>query len=482
MLRPIKWKTSLDIMTREETEALHAASLRILSQSGILMPLPQKIYDQLADLGVKIDRSGQKVFFSPADIEKALASSPKEYVMCARNHENDLPLDGQHGYLCLDGSGLQIIDYDSREIRSSNYEDLSNAIRVSDSLPQISFLWPCISAQDKPAAVQPLYELLSMLENSSKHAQAMTAVDPLNAAGSIEIAAAVAGGKEALRKHPIISNFQCSLSPLSYDEKNLEAALVFAEAGIPTGFMIMQIACSTAPATMAGSMALGNAEILAGITLIELLYPGTPTFYGSCATMMELKRGGVTCGGPEDFLQQAIACQMARFYKIPSNIGTFATGAKAGDWHAGVENAISGATSVFCRADTMCGAGLLNGAKIFSYEQLLMDCEIYEILRVTAQGIEVNDETLALDVIDHVGPRNHYMTEEHTLKHMRESWQPNVIDRSPYDEWMRRGKPDASAAAHSKAGQLLKEYQPMELKEKKIIEEIIIEYQQKSAK
>jgi trimethylamine--corrinoid protein Co-methyltransferase len=367
MINAVQWKSEMEVLTPGEVVAIHEASLHILWQTGILMPLDDAKYDRLEDLGVKVDREKQKVYFPPQVVEEALKKAPTTYTLYARNPENDLPLDGTKGYLTLDGCGNQIIDPETGELRASSKAYLGQAVRLADALPQVGFLWPCISAQDCNPKVQPLHELHAMLVNSTKHVQAMTAVDPLNAKGTVEIAAAVVGGRENLRKRPIISNFQCSISPLSYDGHGLESALIFAEAGVPAGFMNMQIGCSTAPATLAGNLALGNAEIVAGMTFLQLFCPGAPTFYGSSATMMELKRGGVTCGGPEDFLLQAASAQMAHFYEVPANIGTFATGAKASDWHAGVENAVSGSVSMFSKADMMSGAGLINGARIFSF-------------------------------------------------------------------------------------------------------------------
>jgi len=306
----------------------------------------------------------------------------------------------------------------------------------------------------------------------------MTAVDPAAARGSVEIAAAVAGGREALRQRPIISNFQCSISPLAYDPEGLEAAMVFADAGIPTGFLTMQIGCSTAPATLAGSLAQANAEVLAGIVFLQLYRPGTPTFYGSCATVMELRTGAVCCGGPEDFLLQAMSAQMARYYGLPSNVGTFATGAKASNWHAGAENAISGTVSAFAGADMMCGAGLLAGAVIFSFEQLLLDCEIYEMIRQTVGGIEVNAETLALDTIARVGSEDHFMVEPHTVEHMRELWQPTVINRSPYGKWQAEGCREAEENARERAKWILNNHRSSALDNRLIkeIEQIISAY------
>jgi len=477
MINAVRWKSEMEVLKPEEISMIHEASLHILWHTGILMPLDKEKYDKLQDLGVKVDREKQKVYFPPQVIEEALKKAPSTYTLYARSPENDLPLDGTQGFLTLDGCGNQIIDLETGELRASSKSYLGQAVRLADALPQVGFLWPCISAQDCNPKIQPLHELQAMLVNSGKHVQAMTAVDPLNAKGSVEIAAAVVGGKEELKKRPIISNFQCSISPLSYDGHGLESALIFAEAGVPAGFMNMQIGCSTAPATLAGNLALGNAEIVAGIAFLQIFCPGAPTFYGSCATMMELRRGGVTCGGPEDFLLQAASAQMAHYYKVPANVGTFATGAKASDWHAGVENAVSGSVSMFSKVDMMCGAGLINGARIFSFEQCMMDCEIYEIVRRVTEGIKVNSEKLALDVIDRVGSRNHYMVEEHTVNHLRDVWQPTVIDRSLYDEWVEKGKPSPEKIAREKAKEILAKHQPKVLENGELVQEIISEYE-----
>lgn len=450
-----KW----NILRQDQVEAIHQASLHILEHTGIRMP-HEGLQQELLRRGAKVDRKTGLVYWPPALIEESLCSAPGSYMLCASDPAQDLLLDGKNGYLSLDGSGLQVVDFESGRIRNSTRRDLEDAARVADYLDQVAFLWPPISAQDYPQHLQPLHELAALISNTTKHIQAMTAVNAFSARGSLEIASAVAGGMEALKERPIISNFQCCISPLCYDKDGLEAAFIFARAGIPVGFMTMQIGCSTAPSTLAGNLALGNAEIIAGLAALQIICPGAPTFYGSCATVMELKSGGVACGGPEDFALQSMSAQMSRHYKVPSNIGTFATGAKASNWHAGVENTASGAFSIFAGADMMCGAGLLNGSRIFSFEQLLMDCEIFEILCRTAKGIEITDETLALETIHSVGPGNHYMAEQHTFNHLREIWQPNVIDRSPYEKWDAEGRREALQNAHDLAAQILAEYRP----------------------
>ncbi len=477
MIKPVQWKTRLELLSEQEVRAIHEASLRIMERTGLELPLSQARLDQARDCGLKVDTVTRRIYFPPEVVEAALRQAPRHYTLCARNPENDLELDGAHGYLSLDGSVTDIVDIDTGEVRASTRSDLDALVRVADALPQIAFLWPSVSARDCPPHVQPLYELEAMLTQSGKHAQAMTAVDALNARGAIEMAAEVAGGRAELKKRPIISTFQCSVSPLAYDANALEAMCVFGQAGIPTGFMVMTIGCGTAPATAAGNMAVANAEVLAGITLFELFFPGAPTFYGTCATMMELRSGGVTCGGPEDLWLQAAGCQLARFYGLPASIGTFATGAKSLDWHAGVENALSGAVSQFAGADMMSGAGLFKSARIFSFEQLLMDCEIYDVLRLVTQGFAVNEETLALEVIHATGPRNHFLKSRHTKAHMRDIWQPTVMDRSPWEEWIKKGQPEARDHARQRARQIMASHQPEPLPCADRLREIIAAYE-----
>ena len=207
----------------------------------------------------------------PEVVEAALAQAPSQYTLCARNPENDIPLDGDHGYLSLDGCGTQVLDLETDDVRGSTKADLQAIAGMAEALPQISFLWPAVSAQDSPAKVQPLHELEALLSGSSKHVQAMTVVDALNARGTLEIASEVVGGREELRARPIISSFQCSVSPLTYVRDALEAAFIFGEAGVPMGFHSMPIGCATAPATIAGITAQANAEVLAGIVLFGLV-------------------------------------------------------------------------------------------------------------------------------------------------------------------------------------------------------------------
>jgi trimethylamine--corrinoid protein Co-methyltransferase len=444
---------SAPLLSPVELSTLHAAGLRILEEVGVEVPLASGRLDALRDLGVMVE--GSRLRFPPALVEEACARAPRRYALCGRDPGLDLDLGGEHSYLCLDGSATEILDLDSGSPRPSTRADLEAAIRIADGLPQIALLWPCVSAGDAPPALQPLCELEVLLTGSRKHAQAMTVVTPEHARAAIAMAALVAGGRDALRARPILSSFQCSVSPLAYDEKAIEAAILFAEAGVPCGFWSMTIGGGTAPVTVAGNAALVHAEVLAGIAILELLVPGAATFYGTSATMMELRRGGVACGGPEDLWLAAAGAGLAHRAHVPASIGTFATGAKACGFQAGLENALSGAVSLLAGAELWPGAGLLASARLFSLEQLLLDAELFDYLRVFAEGPRLDAEALALEAIAAVGPRGHFLGEDHTLRHMRAVFQPRLLDRSPWDDWLAAGRPGAAERARAEVRRLL---------------------------
>jgi trimethylamine--corrinoid protein Co-methyltransferase len=258
---------------------------------------------------------------------------------------------------------------------------------------------------------------------------------------------------------------QCAVDPLGHDGPNLEANLVAAEHGLASGFMPMPLAAGTGPATLAGNLVVQNAETLSGVVLLQLAFPGSPCFFAGAPSVIDLKTGGYTGGSPEDYLLAAASTQLAHFYGLPMAMGTMATGAKEPDWQAAIDDSLSTFASVMTSADLMNGAGLLNGSKILSYPHMVMESEIYSIVQKVAGGIEVSDETLALDVIKKVGSNGTYLAEKHTRAHMKEIWRPSVWDRTPYDTWLREGKKGALHNATEIADDILENYRPEPLPE-----------------
>jgi trimethylamine--corrinoid protein Co-methyltransferase len=330
---------------------------------------------------------------------------------------------------------------------------------VADYLEAIAFHWVPISAQDCPPESRSLHELEAVWKVSKKHVQTESIVNEREMRAAVEMVALLAGGRQALRQRPMLSIMQCTLSPLAHDGGSLESALVAAEAGLPVGFMTMASCASTGPSTLAGNLVVGNAEVISALALMQMAHPGCPVYYAAAQTSTDLRTGGYTGGGPEDFLFGAATNLLADFYAVPLSMGAFATGAKEPNWQAAVDNSFSAFMAVLTMSDMLLGAGLLHGSRILSYEELFMDAEIWSLLHNLFKGIEVTDETLALDTIRGVGPGRTYLNQRHTRQHMRERWQPTLMDRRPYETWEEK-KDGARELARQKAQAVLRDYHP----------------------
>jgi trimethylamine--corrinoid protein Co-methyltransferase len=392
-------------------------------------------------------------------VEEFLAKAPPAYNLAALDPDLDLPLDGNHSFLGTDGCGVQIIDAFNGKLRRSTKQDVMDIARVADYLEEIAFHWVPLSAQDCPPESRSLHELDAVWNVSRKHVQTETILTETEMQAAIEMAAGLVGGRDELRKRPILSIMQCTTSPLAQDKGSLEAALLAAQAGLPVGFMTMASCASSGPATMAGTLVVGNAEVLSALVLMQMAQPGCPVYYAAAQTSMDLHTGAYTGGGPEDFLFGAATNQLADFYHIPLSMGAYATGARQPDWQAAVDNTLSSFMAVSTLSDMLLGAGLLNGSRIFAYEELLLDCEIWRILYKMFQGIPINADTLALDTIRKVGPNGTFLTQRHTLHNMRQLWMPQFMDRRPYSTWEEK-QDGASQWARQKAQHILNTYHP----------------------
>ena len=446
------------VLSDAEVQRIHAATLEVIESVGVRFPSPRALEIWQAH-GATVDRETLVVRAPGALVEEALARAPHEYALAARDPSQDLPLDGRHVYAATDGCGVEVLDLETGERRRSRLQDVAEIARVGDYLDEIAFHWVAVSAQDTPAESRGLHELAAIWANSTKHAQTESIVTEREARAAVEMAAAIAGGREALRRRPVLSLMECTISPLAQEGGALDAALVAAEAGVPVGFMTMASAAFTGPATPAGTLVVGNAEVISALALVELAHPGAPVYYAAAQTAIDLRSGAYTGGGPEDFLFGAATNALADFYGVPLSMGSFATGAKEPDWQAGIENGLSTFMASAVRSDMLLGVGLLHGSRIWSYEQMLLDCEIYGIVRAMLRGIAVDDEALALEAIRRVGPGGEYLTDPHTVRHMRELWQSRFFDRRPYGAWEEK-RDGARDWARARAREILATHEP----------------------
>jgi trimethylamine---corrinoid protein Co-methyltransferase len=457
---PIRPRLRWDVLSAADVERLEVGILHTLAHVGVRFPL-ERALDVLERGGCRVDRASQVARLPEDVVREALRRAPKAPLLAARDPRCDIVLDGTACHLSNDGCGVRVLDPASGELRPSTKADVADSARFVDAVPQVSFYWgPVVTAEDVPLATRPLHELEAVFASTTKHFQAVDVVGETMTRRAVEMARAVAGGAEELRRRPIMSLIACPIDPLSNEAVSLEAALVCAEAGVPVGFLSLTLACASAPATMAGNLVVNMAAVLAGIVLLQLAYPGAPVFLAGAPSVMDLKTGGYTGGSPEDYLLAAAATRLAHHFGLAMNMGTMASGAKDPGWQAAVDDALSTLASVSAGAEMMSGCGLLDGSRTLSYAQLLLEAEIYRIVQKVAGGIEVNDETLALDVIRKVGANGTYLAEKHTRAHMSEIWRPGVWARTSYDAWVAGGKNGALENAEAKAREILATHAP----------------------
>jgi trimethylamine--corrinoid protein Co-methyltransferase len=457
---PIRPRLRWDVLSAADVERLEDAIYHTLAEVGVRFPL-ERALDVLERGGCRVDRASRVARLPEDVVRAALRAAPEAPLLAGRDPRCDIVLDGSACHLSNDGCGVRVMDPHTGELRPSTRADVADSARFVDAVPQVSFYWgPVVTAEDVPRATRPLYEAEAVFASTSKHFQAVDVVGERMTRRIVEMARAVAGGDDDLRRRPLLSLIACPIDPLGNEAVSLEAALVCAEAGVPVGFLSLTLACASAPATMAGNLVVNLAAELAGIVLLQLAHPGAPVFLAGAPSVMDLKTGGYTGGSPEDYTLAAAATQLAHHFGFAVNMGTMASGAKEPGWQAAVDDALSTLASVSAGAEMMSGCGLLDGSKTLNYAHLLMEAEIYRIAQRVAGGIEVSDETLALDVIRKVGPNGTYLAEKHTRAHMGEIWRPGVWDRTPYDAWLAAGKKGALEHAEERAREILRTHAP----------------------
>jgi trimethylamine--corrinoid protein Co-methyltransferase len=291
----------------------------------------------------------------------------------------------------------------------------------------------------------------------------------------LEIATAAARSRKKMRKRPLGGGGFCTESPLKFEGRYVEIALKLAKLGYPCTVESLPLGGATAPVTFAGCLVMTNAEILSGVCTVQLASPGTSTSVGYQMGNLDMKTG-FWGQGPEEGLLCAAAVEVARYYGFYVNVNGFHTASKMSGAQASYEKAMSTLLPVLAGADEVYGAGSLEGGMAASFEELVMDDEICKAVLKAVQGIEVNDETLAVDVIDKVGPGGHFLAEKHTLKHFKDVlFFPELTDRHSYDAWKKAGGKSMVKRAREKAEEILREHWPTPLDKdvQKEISEII---------
>lgn len=457
-IEPIKSAFRLCAHSTEQLERLRDATLTILEDVGVRFDSAQAL-DVLHAHGAHVDRAS-RVVKMPADLVlKAMSSAPRSFVLGARDRSCDLDLASGWTFATTDGCGTQVVDFITREQRPSTKADVADLSRLIDYLPGISFWWPTVGAGDCGETAQ-LHELEAGWNNTVKHLQGMVQ-GRRQAEYAVRMASLVAGGEAELRRRPVLSDLIGTVSPLTQDEDAMDAAFVFAAAGVPVCFVTMPTMGTTAPATRAGALAVGCAELVSASVAVQLADPGAPVIHAMMPSFID-PRTGSFISFPLDSRARSLPTELAHLWGVPSESAACGTDSlQPGTWQAGVEEAQDLPLLALEGTELTPTIGLVATYTVFYPEHLLLGHDIYQRARHAVMDIVLDDESLALGAVADVGPGGHYLGHRHTRRHLRATTVP-AVTHVPAE---RGGYRDPIEVAREEAERIYREYRPEPLSE-----------------
>ncbi len=450
----------LNIMTEDQIERIHHATLDILQRVGVKVFEPEALV-LLHAAGALVD--GNLVKIPSTLVQQAIESAPKVVPLADRNGKRAITMEKGRIYY---GTGSEVpftIDLDSGERRKPLKEDIRNTGRLVDALGNIDFVMSLGLVTDVPVDASDVHQFEAMLLNSSKPIL-FTAYNRSGLKAILEMAALAVGGKDKLREKPSLALYAEPTSPLLHSREALEKLLTCAEEGIPLIYATTPMLGATAPVTVSGAAVVANAEILSGLVIHQLKAKGAPYVYGGGIPPMHMGTSICSYGGPERDLGCITLVKMSQYYRLPSFTTAGCTDAQVFDQQAGMEAGFNLVVAGLAGGNLIHNLGYMGVGMTSCFEHLLLCNEAVGAVKHLLRGVDVSEEALALDLIEKVGPGGHYLAEEHTMKHFREElYFPQTLNRKNYDAWKLDGSKTFGQAANERVKKILKENNPASL-------------------
>lgn len=445
----------LSVLSQSQIHQVHSATLELLRRTGVQVR-SKEILDLMAKAGCWVE--GDRVRIPPDLIEWALRCAPKRVVLCDRSGRPAMELEGTKGYYGTGSDTPFVIDADDGERRQARLADVANVARLVDALPNLDFLMCMGIASDVTESISDVHHFAAMARHTTKPI-VYTAWDADNLIDILQMAEIIAGGAESLRRSPFCALYSEPISPLTHAEESCEKLLVVARRGLPVVYTPgMQIG-GTAPVTIAGALVQANAEQLSGLLICQLIREGSPVICGGGILFMDMAKGLISYAAPEFMLAMTALSELCHHYQLPIFSFAGCSDAKRFDQQAAAEGGIWMLVSALSGGNLIHDLGYLEGGLTASYDQIVAMDEIAGLVKRFMQGLTVDAETLALNVIDMVGPGGHFVGEDHTYEHFRENWVPRLFDRSPFSEWKEAGAASLGDRTSAKVRQILASHQ-----------------------
>jgi len=462
-------------LSTQNMEKIHSAAMDLLKNTGVVFNDEEAI-EIFKAAGHRVE--GTTVFFEESDIAKALKTSPRRFTVHARNPEKNVEI-GEDDFVFLPGYGAPFVMDAQGNRRQASMEDYDNFCKLVQTSPYINMNgWMMVEPADMPHDTVHLDLNLSNMLLCDKPFMG-SPVSRQGALDGIEMAGILWGGKENIMDKTVSVSLINSLSPLQFSEEMAGSLIELARHNQACVVASLIMAGGSGPVTLDGVLALQNAEILAGITLAQLVRPGAPVVYGSTSSAMDMKTGALSIGAPELSKNIHLVGQMARFYNLPSRSGGGLTDALFADAQAGAESALAISTAVRSGTNFILHAcGILGSYIAMSFEKFLIDEEICGMVSNMIRPLAITDESIDLDVIKEVGIGGQYLTHPKTFKLCRtEFFMPTLMSRKNPDAWEKEGKKRIDEIAEDKVAQRLASYEKPDIDPK--IEKQLNEYVEK---
>lgn len=453
----------LTVLQSHEVEAIHQATLRVLSDTGIVFTHAEGL-EILFNAGTRIE--GERVLFPPDLVERILARCPRQVRIGSRSGQVIVLGDGSLHWHNL-GGARDVYDPHSGYRRPATTSDVVNSTRLLDALSGVTTITPFFTPQDVPGNLMSLAMYRYALPNTTKPLQGPGVQTSSEVRHAVRMAEVVGSPKEMLTLSV------SPVSPLKFPDELVGAIIEIARQGVTFGPLPCPTAGTTAPFSIAGALVQQNAEVLASIVLAQLVQPGLPVIYCGRLAMMEPRTGLSVWGGVELGLASAGTVQIAHYYSLPVNVYGFSTNSHILDIQNGYERALNAAIPALAGADELSGIGEMEAGVMGSYAQMVCDSEIAAGVRRLRSGFSVDEEALAVDVIAAVMAGAHnFLGQKHTRRYLRggEVLMTHLAERSSWETWEMEGRQSMGERAQAEAERLLAKHEVLPLREEQELE------------
>ncbi|WP_146345550.1 trimethylamine methyltransferase family protein [Falsiphaeobacter marinintestinus] len=432
-------------LTPAQMGRIHQTALDALEQIGLADAPPSGV-ELLTNAGCILGDDG-RLRFPRALVEDMLAIANRSVTLMGRDPANDMDLSGTRVHYGTAGAAVHMVDVNTRHYRDSTLQDLHDAARIADRLDNIHFLQrPMVARDVLDNREMDLNTIYACVSGTTKHI-GTSFTDPDYVADALEMLHMIAGGEQAWRDRPFVSNSNCFVvPPMKFATESCQVMERCIEGGMPVLLLSAGMAGATAPPTIAGAIVQGVAECLAGIVYVNAMAPGHPAVFGTWPFGLDLRTGAMTVGSSDQALLSAGCAQMHGFYDLPGGAAAGASDSKMPDMQAGWEQAMSNVMAGLSGLNMVYEAAGMHASLLgFCHESLILGDDLIGQALRCVRGIEVDDETLCLETIREacIGGPGHYLGTDQTLSRMQRDYvYPALGDRTSPKEWDEKGKPD----------------------------------------